>query len=102
MQITRTYDTDMADLAYQISRSLNFGEIREKLTHGLLKDQDAQSELLDLVIDGHLASAFLLAEDQNRGRAGVDAELVLDRRAMHVISPAQAAVGVDQELGHDE
>ncbi len=52
MQITRTYDTDMADLAYQISRSLNFGEIREKLTHGLLKDQDAQSELLDLVIDG--------------------------------------------------
>lgn len=52
MYITRTYETDMADLAYQISRSENFGDIREKLKRGELQDQDAQSELLDMVIDG--------------------------------------------------
>ena len=32
----------------------------------------------------------------------MDAELVLDRSAVHVVSLAQAAVGIDQELGHDE
>jgi len=52
MHITRTYETDMADLAYQISRSEDFGGIREKLRGGELQDQDAQSELLDLVLDG--------------------------------------------------
>ena len=46
--------------------------------------------------------AFLLAVDQHRGGAGVDAELVLDRSALHVVPLAQAAVGIDQELGHDE
>lgn len=52
MQITRTYETDMADLAYQISRSEAFADIRERLRRGEVQDQDAQSELLDLVMDG--------------------------------------------------
>jgi len=52
MQITRTYDTDIGDLAYQISRSDAFGEIRERLRARELDDQDAQSELLDLVLEG--------------------------------------------------
>ncbi len=52
MQITRTYESDMADLAYQISRSDSFFEIRDRLRSRELDDQDAQSELLDLVLEG--------------------------------------------------
>lgn len=52
MHITREYETDMADLAYQISRSEHFTDIRERLKRGELQDQDAQSELLDMVLDG--------------------------------------------------
>ncbi|MCY1327944.1 hypothetical protein D9M69_134920 [compost metagenome] len=44
----------------------------------------------------------MVAELQHRGRAGLDAELVFDRHAVHVVALAQAAVGVDQVLGHDE
>ena len=51
-QVTRTYETDMADLAYQISRSDAFAEIRDHLVRGLLQDQDAQSELLELAQNG--------------------------------------------------
>ena len=55
-----------------------------------------------LLADEIADRAFLFAVDQHRGRAGVDAELVLDGSAVHVVSLAQAAVGIDQELGHDE
>jgi hypothetical protein len=51
-QITRTYETDMADLAYQISRSDAFTDIRQRLGAAELDDQSAQAELLDLVLDG--------------------------------------------------
>ncbi|MBM3275442.1 MAG: hypothetical protein FJZ00_09825 [Candidatus Sericytochromatia bacterium] len=51
-QITRTYETDMPDLAYQISRSDAFTHIRERLQASELDDQAAQAELLDLVLDG--------------------------------------------------
>jgi hypothetical protein len=51
-QITRTYETDMNDLAYQISRSDGFIEIRDHLESGELDDQEAQEDLLDIVLDG--------------------------------------------------
>ncbi|MBU6430015.1 MAG: hypothetical protein KGR26_13455 [Cyanobacteria bacterium REEB65] len=48
-EITRTYQTDLDDLAYQISRSEAFGEIRRALDSTEIDDQQAQSGLLDLV-----------------------------------------------------
>jgi hypothetical protein len=39
---------------------------------------------------------------QHGGGAGLDAQLVLDGDAVHVVARAQAAVGVDQELRADE
>src|SRR5439155_25224238 len=42
------------------------------------------------------------AKSQARGRAAVDAQLVLDGDATHVVARAWAAVVVDQDLGHDE
>ena len=44
----------------------------------------------------------VLAEHHHTGRAGVDAELVLQRRASDVIPAPERAVGVDQKLGHEE
>ena len=43
-----------------------------------------------------------IAKLQHGRGAALDAQLVLDAHAMHVIALAQAAVGVHQELGHDE
>lgn len=51
-EITRTYQTDLPDLAYQISRSGEFGEIRRDFTSDQIEDQEAQSLLLDLVQAG--------------------------------------------------
>ncbi len=43
-----------------------------------------------------------IAELQHRGRARLDAQLVLDADAGHVVARAQRAVGRHHELGHDE
>jgi hypothetical protein len=43
-----------------------------------------------------------VAELQHGGGAGLDAELVLDRRAPDVVALARAPVGIDAELRHDE
>ena len=51
-EVTRTYQTDLADLAYQVSRSGEFGEIRQEHKSGEIEDQEAQSRLLDLVLAG--------------------------------------------------
>ena len=45
-------------------------------------------------------SAAVVAELQHGGRAGLDAELVLDAHAMHVVARAQAVVVIDQKLGN--
>ena len=55
-----------------------------------------------LLADQVADRAALVAVRQHRRRARVDAELVLDRHAVHVVARAERAVGVDQELGHDE
>ena len=59
---------------------------------------EAAVRLADEVADG----AVLLAVGQHRRRARVDAELVLDRDALHVVARAERAVVLDQELRHDE
>ena len=59
---------------------------------------EAAVRLAHEVADG----AVLLAVGHHRRRARVDAELVLDRDALHVVALAERAVGVHQELGHDE
>ena len=46
--------------------------------------------------------AAVIAELQHGGRRGLDAQLVLDADAVHVVARAQRAVLVDHELGHDE
>ena len=45
---------------------------------------------------------LLLTEGEHAGRTRVDAELVLDREAAHVVARAERAVGVHEHLGHDE
>jgi hypothetical protein len=55
-----------------------------------------------LLADEMADRSATIAELQDRSRARLDAELVLDRDAVHVVALAQAAVVVDQELGHDE
>ena len=37
---------------------------------------------------------------QHGGRAGLDAQLVLDAHAMHIVARARRAVGLHHELGH--
>ena len=44
--------------------------------------------------------AALVAVLQNGGSTGLDAHLVLNAHAMHIVARAQSAVGVDQKLGH--
>ena len=47
-------------------------------------------------------SAPVIAILQHGRGAGLDTQLVLDAHAMHVVARAQAAVFVDQHLGHEE
>ena len=46
--------------------------------------------------------AFAFAVDHDAGRRGVDAELVLDAGAAHVIAGPKRAVGVDEEFWREE
>ena len=55
-----------------------------------------------LLADQGADGTAVVAEGQHRRRAAVDAELVLDRYAIHVVALARRAVGLEQELGHDE
>ena len=59
---------------------------------------DAAVFLADEIADG----AVIVAERHDRRRAGMDAQLVFQADAAQVVAVAQRAVGVDQELGHDE
>mmetsp|Transcript_42313 Transcript_42313/g.99245 ORF Transcript_42313/g.99245 Transcript_42313/m.99245 type:complete len:666 (-) Transcript_42313:1086-3083(-) len=52
----------------------------------------------DQLADG----APMVAELQHGGRAGLDAHLVLDGHAMRIVAGTERAVGVDEELRHDE
>lgn len=51
-KISRTYETDLDDLGYQISKSDAFAEIRAMFQSGEIDDQDAQERLLNLIMDG--------------------------------------------------
>ena len=55
-----------------------------------------------LLADQVAHGAAGVAELQRGGGAGLDAELMLDGHAVHVVALAQRAVGVDQELRHQE
>ncbi len=46
--------------------------------------------------------AALVAVHHGAGRRAVDAQLVLDAAAAHVVPRAQRSVGVDEELRHEE
>lgn len=51
-RISRSYETDLDDLSYQISKSDAFSEIRAMLQRGEIDDQEAQERLLNLILDG--------------------------------------------------
>ena len=55
-----------------------------------------------LFADERADRAAMVAELQHRGRARLDAQLVLDRHAVHVVAFAQRAVVTHHELRHDE
>ena len=46
--------------------------------------------------------ATVVAEGQHAGRAGVNAQLVLDRYAVHIVALSDLAGRIGQELGHHE
>lgn len=51
-KVTRTYQTDLDDLGYQIARSYQFVGIREDFTGGRVTDDAAQEQISDLVDAG--------------------------------------------------
>ena len=55
-----------------------------------------------LLADEIADRAAMIAVSEHGGRARMDPELVLDRRAEHVVARAERAVRVDQQLRHDE
>ncbi len=84
---------------------------------GALRDPDAlepDGKPREIHHDEHVLEAAVLFADEVTGRspvvavrhdrrgARVDAELVLQRDAVHVVARAEAAVVVDEDLGHDE
>lgn len=50
---TRTFNTDLGELVYQIARSEQFERIRREFHDGVIDDQDAQERVLDLVDGGN-------------------------------------------------
>ena len=59
--------------------------------------------LADEVTDGARADfALAVAEQQHAGRARLDAELVLDRRAVDIVALSERAVRPEHDLRHDE
>src|SRR5439155_2453930 len=46
--------------------------------------------------------ATVIAVRHHRSRTRVDAELVLERNAMHVVACPERSIVVDQKLAHDE
>ena len=69
---------------------------------GVVHHGEHQPEALVFAAQQPADGAFVLAEGHDAGGAGVDAQLLLDLDAFDVVAPAQAAIGVDQELGHRE
>jgi hypothetical protein len=70
-------------------------------TRGVHHDEhvlEATILFADQVADG----AAMVAESHDRRRAGVNAQLVLDRHAIGIVALAKAAVVVDHELRYDE
>ena len=49
---TRTFETDLAELAYQIARSDAFQKICSEFREGLSDDQEAQERILELLDAG--------------------------------------------------
>ena len=88
--------------------------IRERALEGALGDRhalQADAEARRVHHDEHVLEAAVLLADEvadglvehhHRGRARVDAELVLDRGAARVVALAERAVGLRQELRHEE
>ncbi len=52
---TRTFNTDLAELAYQIARSDGFQRIVGDLRAKSIDDQDAQEQLMELLDNGTCA-----------------------------------------------
>ena len=88
--------------------------IGERLLVGALGDRKAfhaHRESREIHHDEHVFQAAILLADQvadrvfvyeDGSRARVDAELVLDRGALHLVPLPRRAVGVHQELRHEE
>jgi hypothetical protein len=50
---TRTFNTDLAELAYQIGRSDAFARILQEFRGGVIDDQEAQERVLELLDNGN-------------------------------------------------
>lgn len=48
-RVSRTFNTDLAELSYQIGRSEAFERIAREFQSGEIDDQEAQERLLDLL-----------------------------------------------------
>ena len=114
--MTDDRDSVAASLARRPALDALLGVVARRLIRAVADRQALQPNLLPrLVHHGeHVGEAPVLlahevadravpvAERHHGGRAGMDAKLVLDRGAGHVVARTQRAVGVDQELGYEE
>src|ERR1700722_11380474 len=55
-----------------------------------------------LLADEFTDGAAVIAIGEHAGRAAMDAELVLDGHAMHIVALSHGAVVIDQKLRHHE
>jgi hypothetical protein len=51
-RVTRSFNTDLSELAYQIGRSDAFERIQREFKSGQIDDQEAQERVLDLIDAG--------------------------------------------------
>ena len=110
-------DGDQRFAGQRIAALLAFAGKAERLLVGALAERDAlqaDAEAGFVHHDEHVFEAAIRLAEQvadrpaiiaighDAGRAGVDAELVFDRDAPGVVARAERAVGIHQELGHQE
>ena len=71
--------------------------------HGVTRRVHHDEHVLEAAVflaDQIAHSAAMVTILQHRRRAGLDAQLVLDAHAMHVIARPRRAIGLHHELGH--
>ena len=83
--------------------TLGNGEpLKADIIPGAVHHQEHAVEAAVLLAKKITDGAFVLPVLEHRRRRRLDAELLLDRQALNIIAPAEAAIVIDEEFRHDE